>query len=467
MAKVVFLQRQAEEWLGIMYISSMLKSHGHHCSVYVESLERGNIVTKALSEFPDIIAFSCLTSDYYWALEKAREIKKYSSALIILGGTHITLNPDEAVLNPNVDIVCIGEGEYPMCELAGAIHNHKDYSKIRNLWVKKNGTVFRNKLRNLIQNLDTLPYPDRELYSSYLFFQKRGKRSIHLGRGCPHNCSYCHNASKKALFKDIGKYVRWRSMESVLDEIEEIKKACFVKLFHFIDDSFGINRVWLRNFIKELSKNRGKRIALQANMRADMVTEDLCEAFKDYGTRHLRIRIAVECGDEEYRREILRKNISNKTLIRAANLFHKYKIDFITYNMVGLPGETLAQAIETLRLNLELRPQLAICFIYQPYPGTELSNYALKKGFLTHRMLNELGTSKFQGFFHSKSMLYQDDIEKIENIQKVFLITAKHPFLFPITKKIVSSRMRSPFLFRLYNIYVRKILFLRQLKDKY
>ena len=467
MVKVVFLQQLTEEWLGIMYVSSMLKSHGHHCDVYVELLERGNIVKKALSKSPDIIAFSCLTSDYHWVLKKAEEIKNYSSALVVFGGTHVTLNPDEIISNPNIDIICRGEGEYPMVELAEAIERREDYSQIKNLWVKKSGTIVKNEIRNLIEDLDSLPFPDRKLYAKYSFFKKRGKKSIHLGRGCPYNCSYCHNASKKTLFYDKGKYVRWRSMKSVLEEIEEIKKTSFVKVLHIIDDSFGINREWLKEFIKRLSSSRRKKIAIQANMRADMVTEDVCETFRDYGVHHLRIRIAVESGDENYRREILKKEISNETLIRAANLFHKYKIDFVTYNMVGLPGETLTQALGTLRLNLKLRPFLAICFIYQPYPGTELSNYALKKRFLTHKMLKKLGTPGYQGFFHSKSALCQEDIEKIENLHKIFLPAAQLSFLFPFVKPIVSSRMLSPLLFLSYKIYIRKILFQRKLKDKY
>jgi len=467
MAKVVFLQQLAEEWLGIMYISSMLKSRGHQCDVLVESLESSNIANKVLSESADIIAFSCLTSDYHWALKKAEQIKKYSNALTVFGGTHVTLNPDEVMLNPNVDIVCLGEGEYPMLELADAVDKHEDYSQIENLWVNKNGTIVRNDLRNLIEKLDALPFPDRKLYSRYSFFKKRGIRPLHLGRGCPFSCSFCHNASKKALFRGKGKHVRWRSMESVLKEVKEIKEKSYVKVLHIIDDSFGINREWLKEFIQKLSFIPGERTAIHANMRADMVTKDLCEVFRDYGARHLRIRIAVETGDESYRREILKKEISNEILIRAAKLFQKYKIHFVTYNMIGLPGETLAQALDTLRLNVQLRPTIAFCFIYQPYPGTELADYALENGFLSSEMLKNLGNTEHQGFFHSKSILRQKDIEKIVNLHKIFFIVAKYPFLFPLAKPMASLRMFSPLLPLLYKIYVQKLLLQRKLKDKY
>jgi anaerobic magnesium-protoporphyrin IX monomethyl ester cyclase len=467
MANIVFLQQLAEEWLGVMYISSMLKSHGHQCKVYVEPLEKDDLAATALSDPPDAVAFSCLTSDFHWALAKARAVKRHSSALTVFGGTHITLNPDEAISNPAVDIICQGEGEYPMLELAEAIDRHQDPSQISGLWVKKNGFIVKNEMRNLIQDLDSLPYPDRELYAKYPFFRKRGKRPLHLSRGCPYDCSYCHNASKRALFKGKGNYVRWRSKEGVLAEIREIREKSFITVLHVIDDAFGINGEWLKDFLARLSDSEGKRLAIQANLRADMVTEDMCQAFRDYGAHLLRLRIAVECGDENYRRDVLRKNVLNADLFRAASLFHKHDIDFTTYNMAGLPAETLEQALETLRLNVKLRPSMAICFVYQPYPGTALCDYALQQGVLTREMLDKMGTPEYQGFYHSASVLNQSGIKKIENLQKVFGLVARHPFLLPLAEPIVSNEALSPLLTWFYRGYVRERLLQRRLRDKY
>ena len=174
MAKIVFLQQLPEEWLGVMYLSSMLKSHGHQCDIYVERLERNDFIQKALSEAPDLVAFSCLTCDYPWALKKAEAIKKESTSLVIMGGTHITLNPDEVISSPDVDIICLGEGEHPMAELADAVEAREDYSHIKNLWMNKDGRVVRNEIRNLTEELDALPHPDRGLYAKYPFFGTGG-----------------------------------------------------------------------------------------------------------------------------------------------------------------------------------------------------------------------------------------------------------------------------------------------------
>jgi radical SAM superfamily enzyme YgiQ (UPF0313 family) len=354
-----------------------------------------------------------------------------------------------------------------MLELAEAIDKHEDPSQIGGLWVRKNGTIVKNEMRNLIEDLDSLPYPDRELYSKYQFFQTRGKRPLHLSRGCPYECSYCHNVSKQALFQGKGKYVRWRSMESILAEIDEIRRKNFITVLHVIDDAFGINREWLKDFLARLSNREGKKLIIHANLRADMVTEDLCQAFRDYGTHLLRLRIAVECGGDNYRREVLRKNVRNEDLFQAARLFRKYNIDFLTYNMVGLPGETLDQALETLRLNVQLAPSMAICFVYQPYPGTALCDYALERGVLTQEMLERMGTAEYQGFYHSSSVLNQKDIKKIENLQKVFGLVARYRFLLPLAKPIVRNETLSPILTQIYRVYVRERLWRRRVRDKY
>ena len=467
MIRVLFLQRTAEEWLGPMYISAMLKARGHSCDILIEPMEGEDFAGKALEASPDLIAFSCLACDFPWAVRLAGEIKKRRNVPVIVGGTHATLEPEDVLSRDEIDMVCVGEGEYPMAELADALERGGDYSGIPNLWIKKDGRRIRNGIRDLIADLDALPFPDRSLYMKYPFFKNRGKRPIHLGRGCPYECSYCHNAGKKRLFEGKGTYVRWRSRENILAEIREIESRSFVKILHFIDDSFGINERWLVEFIEKLATTTRTRLAIQANMRADMVTETLCLALERYGTGQLRLRIAVETGDPEFRKTVLKKSLTNEALFRAAGLFRKHRIRFITYNMVGLPGETLEQAFETLRLNMALKPDLAICFIFQPYPGTELSDYAIERGYLAPDDLRKLGSEEYAGFYHSHSPLKQDDIGPIENLQKIFSLTARHPSLYPLFRKMVRRRKFAPVLSLAYKFYLKILLQRRFRKDRY
>ena len=216
-----------------------------------------------------------------------------------------------------------------------------------------------------------------------------------------------------------------------------------MKVLHIIDDSFGVNGDWLAEFLNRLSRLEGEKLVLQASMRADKVTEEISETFKAYGARFLRLRFAVECGNEDYRRQILKKNISNEALIQAAELFHRHKIRFVTYNILGLPGETLELALETLRLNMQLRPYYAICFIFQPFPGTPLADYALHEGFLTPQSLKTLGTTEHTGFYHTKNPLKQKDIERVENLHSIFSLVTRFPY--PIFS--CKARCQSPAIF--------------------
>jgi radical SAM superfamily enzyme YgiQ (UPF0313 family) len=467
MAKVVFLQQLAEEWLGVMYISAVLKANGHECDIFVEAFEKDDITEKARTASADIVAFSCLTSDYFWAIEKARTLKKGARVLTVLGGTHVTLNPEEAIRESAVDIICRGEGEYPLVELAEAVDSGKDYRRIENLWVKKNGEITKNAIRDLISDLDTLPFPDREIYGKYAFFRKRGKRPIHLSRGCPYSCSFCHNESKRAIYRDKGRYVRWRNLEGVLAEIEDIRKRSFIKVLHIIDDSFGMNETWLTEFLQRLSLQGEDQLVIQASLRADTVTESLCDVFREYGTSRLRLRFAVECGNEDFRRRILKKDISNAALVQAAVLFHRNKIRFVTYSILGLPGETLELALETLRLNMRLKPTYAICFIFQPFPGTPLADYALQEGFLTPESLQSLGTSAHAGFYHTTNPLKQKDIEKIENLHGVFSLVTRFPFLYPVIRPLVALQPLAPLFSFIYKAHLRLFVYKRHLRDKY
>ncbi len=467
MAHIVFLQRDPIEWLGIMYLSSVLKDRGHRTSVFVESLESQGCADLATREDADIFAFSPLVTDIRWAVSLVARLKAQSDALVVFGGTHVTLNPEESIAHPGVDVVCLGEGEQPLLELADALDSGGDWSDIPNLWVKKNGTIARNHLRNLLEDLDSLPYPDRTLYSGYAALRRWGKRPLHIGRGCPYSCSYCHNASKRELVAHKGRYVRWRTVENVLGEVEELARTTSFKVLHFVDDGFGINQDWLGEFLPRLSGMLEVPPAIFANMRADMVTEELCATFARYGSDRMRLRIAVECGDEAYRQRVLRKTITDTDLRRAAALFHKHGIGFATYNMVGLPEETLDQAVSTLRLNVELRPTEAYCFIYQPFPGTKLAELALDSGTIDAAALAQAGAEDFRGYFESFSPLDQKNTIELENVQRLFGIVVKAPALFPLARRLVAVRWLAP-LFRLvYRAHLHMTVRRRRLVDGY
>ena len=164
MAKIVFLQRLYYEYGGPMILSAVLKNSGHSVNLLIG--ENANYFLNKIKDV-DVLAFSTMTGMHQWAIKIASEIKKEKDILTVFGGPHPTYFP-EVIESSAVDVICLGEGEYPMLDIANAIDNREDLSHIQNLWVKKNGKIYKNAIRPLIENLDILPFPDRELYYKYL-----------------------------------------------------------------------------------------------------------------------------------------------------------------------------------------------------------------------------------------------------------------------------------------------------------
>jgi len=142
--------------------------------------------------------------------------------------------------------------------------------------------------------------------------------------------------------------------------------------------------------------------------------------------------MGVETGDEERRNGILRKKLNDSDIINAAKLFHKYSIKFDTTNMMGLPHETLEEAIQTLRFNSRLKPTVAWCSLFQPYPKTVLGEYCLENG-----LIDKLDGSSIDVHSHTSSPLRQKEIKEIANLHKFAHIAVKLPFLMPIIKRLI------------------------------
>lgn len=449
MAKVLFIQDLAYEYFGTMHISSYLKQLGHDCQVLIEPLE-SDLIASALKHKPDIVAFSCLTPTVPWALTVAAKLKRATpSTPVIFGGSHVTLNPDDVIAHAVVDYVCVGEGEQPLAELCARLDKGDPGIDIQNLYAKCDGQIIKNPCRPLIQDLDALPFADRDLYGRYRFFSLRTVKTIMIGRGCPFQCNYCHNHAKMKLYKGLGKYVRTRSPEHVLREIDMMRGKDKMDCLHFIDDAFGSDKKWLRLFLPELGK---RKLHFIGALRANCLDDELCELMKHNGLDYLSF--AVETGDERYRSQFLKKTITDNQLYRAARMLRLHKIPFLTMNMVGLPDETLEQSLLTLELNMKLRPVYACCYIYQPYPNTELYQYVLDHGLLKADADAEMGFLSYDA-----SILNQQDISAQKNIQRLFAATVMAPRLYPLTKLLVKLRPNPLFdgiFYLLYAYYLKR-----------
>ncbi len=398
-----------------MSISAVLKQAGHECELFIEPAEK-NLIEAISAEKPDVVGFSATTGTHLWALQRAKEIKEKLGLAVIFGGPHATYFP-EIIEDKNVDMVCVGEGEGAVLELFNKLKNKEDVTNIKNLWVKKDGVIYKNEIRPLIQELDALPFPDRSLYyGRYDFLEHQNSREFILMRGCPYRCSFCYNHSMQKMYAGKGEYVRYKTVDRAVEELLDVKNKWGLGSAMIFDEVMFLNKEWLFSFLKQYKEKINVPFACEA--RANLLDEEICEKLKEAGC--ICVRIGLESGSNKIRNEVLKKNLQDEQIEKAARLLKQEKILLETYNMVGLPRETLEDAFETLSFNKKIKADYAWCSIYQPYPKTDLAELAVADGILDKEFWNNLDPS----FFITTQMRIENKNEII-NLQKFFALAVR------------------------------------------
>jgi len=409
---ILFIQQDVFKNYGVMILSAILKTNGHKCDILIDSLEK-NLMKRIESIKPDVIGFSITSPRYSWMKNLAKKIKSEFERPIVVGGPHPTFHP-EIMSEDFVDIACIGEGEHAILELLEKLGNGGDITKIKNLWIKKEGEFHKNPIRNLVEDLDSTPWADRDLYRRYSFLRNQNTDIFMASRGCPYNCTFCFNKRYNALYKGKGKVLRRRS---VLSLINEIKKAISanrkVSSLVFCDDTFILgSRNWFNEFLSRYRQEINLPFSITA--RANLVDEDIIKRLKAAGCNS--IRMAIESANQHLREKVLKKGLTSEEIVNAATIIKNSKIKLQLYNVLGTPGETLDTGLETYELSYKLHPQHAWCSLMQPYPGTEIMEVAREQNLIGgNYRFEELDSSYF-----STLPLDIDDKREIVNLQKLF-----------------------------------------------
>jgi radical SAM superfamily enzyme YgiQ (UPF0313 family) len=368
---------------GLGYISSVLKSAGHETTLlYLQTEPTAEAFLQQISSLaPSVVAFSATTHQFPYVAKYARWIKEAMPAVwTMVGGAHPTLVPEEVMSEPGVDVVCVGEGEYPVLDWVSALQEGKDVTHIQNLWLRQGEDLVRNPLRPLIANLDELPFADRDLFGfDQILARNDGWVDMMAGRGCPYGCSYCCNPSLRDRFRGLGRYVRFRSVENVLSEIGFLTNHYVVKTLNFQDDVFTLDRDWTLQFCQAYRQQFS--FPFWINTRVERINdEEMVAALARAGCRG--VRIGIESGNESLRAEILKRRMSNDEIRQAFALANKHGLNVYTCNMLGVPGETAAMIEQTIALNRELEPADLQFSVFYPYPMTELYDLCVRKGYL-------------------------------------------------------------------------------------
>jgi radical SAM superfamily enzyme YgiQ (UPF0313 family) len=424
--KILFIYKnEFIEPLGIMSLSAYLKKYGHECHFIDIQFEK-NLEGGVRRISPGVIAYSVMTGKHKYYQDLNARLKKEFSFFSVFGGPHCTFFPD-FINEDGVDAICRGEGEAAFLELVDGLENSRDITNIKNLWIKSGSKVYKNTLRDLVEDLDSLPFPDRELINKYAHYYLMPRRGVMTGRGCPYACTYCFNHSYNSLYRGKGSVIRRRSVGNVIEELKRLKKTYNSRRFHFWDDTFNLNREWVVDFCSVYKKEVG--LPFIVNVRMNLVEDESMKALKDAGC--ITVCTAIESGDEHIRNKILKRNISEQQILDACSIFRKHGLKIYIGNMIGLPDETLDISFKTVELNAKCRPSYSNVSIYMPYPGTELCDYSRQKGYFSGEF------DSIEWSTNSRSSMHIKDVKKVNRLHHLFSLGVTFPFLIPLIRVLV------------------------------
>jgi anaerobic magnesium-protoporphyrin IX monomethyl ester cyclase len=379
-------------YLGIGYLSAYLKKEGHDTSLIhlVRPMGREELLERVREESPDLLAVSSTTHMFPHVSKWVDWIKAEMDVFTVCGGAHPTIDPMGALDETHLDAVCLGEGEEALAELCSVLEEGRDPSAIASMWVKTGGEIRRNPVRPLIEDLDTLPLPDRDIFDPACFCPQQHERgTLMASRGCPYSCSYCSNHVQRSIYPNRKKYVRFRSVDGVMHEIEEIIKSDkegLLRYIRFDDDILTLNPDWFRELA---ARYRGEvDLPFICNSRVNVLDEDTVRLFASAGCSV--ICMGIESGNEIIRENVLGRHMSNHDIVRAFELCRQYGIKTVSTNMTSLPDEDLPALLDTIKINAMARPHCMQVSTYHPYPNTRLFTYCEEKGYLSGRHVDTI-----------------------------------------------------------------------------
>ncbi len=347
---------------GIRTISSVLKKKGYFVKIIFMTLSEDyskNYSLSGLNQLLKICSGSSLIGINSFASTSKRAariikfLKNKTKVPIVYGGVHATISPEDCIKYS--DIVCVGEGEGAILDLANAIEKNKKIDKIKNLWIKKEDKIIKNPVRNLVDDLDTLPLPDYDIEDHYILENNKirkfteydigGQIFFLTGRGCPYGCDYCSNSLLNELYKGKRKKIlRWHSPQYIIKGILYFKNR-FTSLGYFDirDDTFSLRPL---NDIKKFCELYKKNVNMRFKCLGDpkTINDEKINLLVDAGCTDIIIGIQ---GSERINLEVYHRNQKDENVFNSAKIINKYKdklavmYDVITSNPYEKPEDII------------------------------------------------------------------------------------------------------------------------------
>lgn len=395
--------------LGLCYIAAVLKNNGFKVAIF--DMHQGahlpeNIINECRNKKPKIIGITATSPTYPNATRIAKFIKAYDNKIItVLGGAHATCAPIECVKSGAFDYVCVGEGEQSFLELTAALLNSGIApSNIPGFYyLDSNKTVINSGARDRLLDLDTLPYPARDLIKLGDYYQKG---SVISSRGCPFNCNYCACAAIS------GKTYRCHSVDYVLNEIECLIDKYDCSFIDFHDDIFNFSSKRVFDICASILA-RGMKFTWGCFCRASHFSQEMAISMKNAGCKV--IQFGVESGSQEIL-DSIKKNTTLEQIENAVKAAASAGIQQVVCGfIIGHANDTEKTIRETIQFGLRLSKigatRLTLSLL-TPYPGTEVYDNMKKLGIT-------LLTNDLEEFIFSRVVIETEYLKK-EKLRELY-----------------------------------------------
>lgn len=382
--------------LGLVYLYSALKQtrpDDDICIIdsMIEGLDEKAVVEHVLNFHPDIIGTTVLTFlliDVYTCVAAIKH--RYPDGLIVLGGPHVNLFPEEVLGNPNVDYVITGEGERSFPMFIEHIEQGIEPTSVPGICYRNsNGDIKQGPPPALIEDLDDLPLPDFSPIpvNKYLTVVDSGpSATLITSRGCPNHCIYCDRPQMSNVY-------RAHSPQRVFEEISRLYSSGICS-FQIFDDTFTINRQRVIEICQLLAKG-DLDISFSARSRVNTVDEEVLSALKQAGCH--RLSFGVEAASNRLL-NVLKKGITIEQVVHAFSLCKKIGIETLADFIIGGPDQTRTDVEDTINFAVTLNPTYVQFTIMTPFPGTELYRIGMDRGVITTDYWREFARNPAEEF---------------------------------------------------------------------
>ncbi|MBT9537382.1 MAG: radical SAM protein [Nitrospirae bacterium] len=426
--------------LGTLYVAAVLQKKGHEVKFFNGAFMTHEEILGGVRKFmPEFIGIYSTTFGWEKAKKTAGDIKKLLGREVFIssGGPYPIALQEHCLedAGESIDAIVTGEGEFTSLEIIERLQTKRTLEGVLGVVYREGERIIKNPPRPLIEDLDSLPFPARELLGDINLYipppatyRRKPVAVLITSRGCNRRCIYCFQIDKE---RKTG--IRYRSVENVMKEIEHCIKQGFREI-KFIDDTLAADYDRAMKLAEEI-KRSGLDFTWFASACVNQVDKPLLKAFKEAGC--WAILFGAESGVQKNLNTI-RKGITLEQTRNAVKWAKEAGIKVSTPFMFGIPGETFEEGLQTIEFAIELNPDIANFHAITPFPGTYLYDNLEKYG----TMSDELSDFTYQGAAFIPHTMTREDILKLR--QTAFRRFYSRPSF--ILKKLFELRNMNDFL---------------------